>query len=57
VKGVMSAGELAKQDEKKRVKSKELSGHCTLIASAQFLMPVQAGRPVPFACGEPNGLG
>jgi hypothetical protein len=35
----------------------ELSGHCTLIASPQFLMSVQAGMPVPFACGETNVSG
>jgi hypothetical protein len=35
----------------------ELRGHCALIASPRFRMPVQAGRPLPFACGETNGLG
>jgi hypothetical protein len=36
---------------------KNSADNCTLIASPQFLMPVQAGMPVPFACGETNGLG
>jgi hypothetical protein len=35
----------------------ELSGHCTLTASPQFLMPVQAGRPVPFVLRRDERVG
>ena len=32
----------------RRKEREELSGRCALLASPQFLMPVRAGRPVPF---------